>query len=57
MLILEASHDHIECVFVKIMYKGIAFIVGTVYRPPNCTVTDIDKSNILEKKSAIILVS
>ena len=33
------------------MYKGIALIVGTVYRPPNCNIVDFDDamSNILEK--------
>ena len=48
---LTTAEDHIECVFVKIIYTGIAFIVGTVYRPPNCNIIDFNDamSNILEK--------
>ena len=56
---LTTAEDHIECIFVKIMYNGITFIVGTVYRPPNCIIIDFNDamSDILEKKSAVILVS
>ena len=48
---LTTAEDHIECVFVKIMYRVIAFIVGIVYRPPNCNIIDFNDamSNILEK--------
>ena len=48
---LNTAEDHIECVFMKIMYNGIAFIVGTVYRSPNCNIIDFNDamSNILEK--------
>ena len=48
---LTTAEDHIECVFVKIMYNGIAFIVGTGYSPPNCNIIDFNDamSDILEK--------
>ena len=48
---LTTAEDHIECTFMKITYKGIAFIVGTVYRPPNCNIIDFNDamSNIMEK--------
>ena len=38
---LTTAEDHMECVFVKILYNGNAFIVGTVYRPPNCNMIDL----------------
>ena len=48
---LTTAGNHIECVFMKIMYNGIAFIVGTVYRPPNCNIIDFNDAmcDILEK--------
>ena len=46
---LATAEDHIECVFVKIMHNGNVFIVGTVYRPPNCNIINFKDamSNIL----------
>ena len=48
---LNIVEDHVECVFVKMMYKGNVIIVGTVYRPPNSNIVDFNDtmSNILEK--------
>ena len=38
---LNIVEDYIEYVFVKIMDKGNAIIVGTVYRPPNSNIVDL----------------
>ena len=48
---LNVVEDHVECVFVKMMYKGNVIIVGTVYRPPNSNIVDFNDtmSNIVEK--------
>ena len=48
---LNMVQNHIECIYIKIVIRGHTYVIGLVYKPPNCNITEFSNAmhSILDK--------